>query len=228
MKVLADCLSRTLNDPRHDSRGCLRHEKIGIVLHIAAALDSGIEGDHDQTPPRPRIIGTHPRQVVGIKHKGVARRKGKRILIFLFRKNLIRGTHLLNHGGIQAHPFFQLGGDNQPFSLRLGKLRLHIPLTAHGQRVGRHISAVGSKHTGNGIPEGRLSVPSFPIGDDQRFQIDSAHSRHAHDLLHIFNQGFIPAKNRIQCVQPQTFPFVAGTCHRNLRNVVLRAVVAPA
>ena len=79
------------------------------------------------------------------------------------RKNLIRGTHLLHHGGVQAHPFLQLCGNNQPLALRLGKLRLHVPLAPDRKGVCGHIPAVGAKHTGYGVPEGGLPVPSLPV-----------------------------------------------------------------
>lgn len=159
MKILPDCFFCTLNDPCHDKWRGIFHEIVRIVLLIAAARNFRIERDDNQTSPDAGVHCTDFRKVVSIQHQRMARCEGKRVFIFLLRKNLIRGAELFDDGSVQAHSFFQFGGDNQPLTLRLGKLRLHVPLAAHRQCISGHIAAVGTKHTGNGVPEGGLSVP---------------------------------------------------------------------
>ena len=166
--------------------------------------------------------------MVGIQHEGMARRERKRVFILLLRKNLIRGTELFDDGRIQAHALFQLRCYQQPFTLCLGKLRLHVPLAPDCQGIGGHIPAVGSKHTGNGVPESGLAVAALAVGNDQCLQIDSAHRRHAHNLLYIVDQPPVLAENRVQGIHPQFLSLLSGACRRDLRDIVLRAVVTPA
>ncbi|GFI30422.1 hypothetical protein IMSAGC013_01812 [Lachnospiraceae bacterium] len=216
---------RALNNPRHDIRRGVFYKIIRIVLPVMFPGNLCIEGDHNQPSPDAGIHRTHLRQMVGVQHKGMARREGKRVLILFLRKNLIRGTELFDDGRVQAHTFLQLGCDKQPLALCLGKFRLYVPLTSHRQRIRRHIPAVGAKHTGYGVPKRGFAVASLPIGNNQRLHVDAPHRRHAHNLLHIVNQLRIATKNSVQRIQPQFLPFITRSCRRYFRDIVLRAVV---
>ena len=80
----------------HDIRRGVFYKIIRIVLPVMFPGNLCIEGDHNQPSPDAGIHRTHLRQMVGVQHKGMARREGKRVLILFLRKNLIRGTELFD------------------------------------------------------------------------------------------------------------------------------------
>ena len=179
LEMQGNRLLGALDNPLQDVAAGLLIEIIRIVLDIAVADDLGIEGNDDQSPPDPVVIGADLGKMVRVEDQRVRRCKGKGSLVFLFREDLIRRADLLDHRGIEPHALLHLGGNDKTLSLQLCHLRLHISLAVHGQRLCGQLPAVGSKHPGDRVPEGRLAVGTTAIGDDQMLLIDLANRSHA-------------------------------------------------
>ena len=220
MVVLGDDALGSLDDPRQDRATGLVVQVVGVVLDVRVALDLCVEGDDDQPTPCPGVNGTNLGQMVGIEHEGVAGHIGKRVLVLFLGVDLVGGAELLHVGGVQPHAFLQLGGDDETFALGLSQLRLDIPLAADRQGIGGHVAAVGTQHTGDGIPEGRLAVAAFTIGDDQRFDIDLADGGEAHDLLHIAHELDVTEEEGIQRGIPDILAGIGRVHGGHLRNEV--------
>ena len=156
-----------LDDPLKDRAARRFEQEVRIVLDVCFALDLGVEGDHDEPPPGALVNRPDPGQMVGIQHQRVGGDIGERRLVLFLRIDLVRGAELLDVGGVQAHPFLQLGGDDHPLALGFRQFRLHVALAAHSQGVCGHIAGVGAKHTGDGVPEGGFAVPALAVGNDQ-------------------------------------------------------------
>ena len=135
METALDDLLCPFNYPGKHRRPSLLKEVIRIVLDVAITLNDSVKGNNQQPPPRARVIGTHPRQMVGIKDKGVARRKMERVFILLLSLDCIRGTKLFDEGGIEPHTLVKFCRNQHTLALGLGQFRLHVTLAANGQRV---------------------------------------------------------------------------------------------
>ena len=164
--------------------------------------------------------------MVGIQHQRVGGDIGERRLVLFLRIDLVRGAELLDVGGVQAHPFLQLGGDDHPLALGFRQFRLHVALAAHSQGVCGHIAGVGAKHTGDGVPEGGFSVPALAVGNDQGFNVDLADGGKPHNLLHIANQVGVPLEEGLEGVLPDIHA-VPGRVHRRLFRDIVLGVVFP-
>ena len=195
---------------------------VGKVLDIAVALDLGTERNNDQSAPRSCIRGTHLRQVIGIQHQRMAGDKAERSFILLLRIHRVGRTELLDDAGVQTHTFLQLGGDNQTLALQLRHFRLHVALAADRQCIGGHIACIASQHTGDCVPEGRLTVSALTVSDDEGFDIHLSDHRHAYNALHIVDEIFVTAEDKVKGVLPDVCAHVVRRYCRHLRDVILR------
>ena len=127
----------------------------------------------------------------------MAGREGKRIFVLFLCEHIVRGAELLDGGVVEPCAFLHLRSDEQALALGLGQLRLDVPPAADRQGIRRDVAAVQAEHTGDGIPEGRLTVPATAVGDDQGFHVDLANDGESADHLDVIDQLLVMAKDQV-------------------------------
>ena len=155
----------------------------------------------------------------------MARREAEGVLVFLFRKDIVHGTELLDGGIVQPCAFLHFGSNEQTLALDLSHLRLHIAAASEGQCVGRDIAAVQAKDTGHGVPEGRLAVATTAICDDEGFDLNLANGGETTDHLYIVDEFPVAAENGVQAVEPYLFAPITGRNGSGLGDEVLRGML---
>lgn len=158
-----DDILGALDDPGKNALSGILIQVVAVVLDVTLALNLGIERDHDKATPGAIIGCTDLRQMVGVKHQAVAGRKAEGVFVLFLRKDVIGGTELLDGGIVQPSAFLHLGGNEQTLSLNLCHLRLDIPTAAEGQRVCGDVAAVKTQDSGDGVPEGGLTVAATAV-----------------------------------------------------------------
>ena len=146
------------------------------------------------------------------------------VLVLLFGIHLVCRGELLYRRCIHAGAFFQLCSDDQPLTLKLRHLRLHIPLCTRGQSVGAHIAAIGAEHTGQRVPEGGFAVGTAAVGDDHLLDHHLADAGGPGNELGVFNQVLVSAKQQIELLGPQVRALIAGRDGGDFGHEVLRAM----
>ena len=146
----------------------------------------------------------------------------KRVLILLLRFNRIHAAQLLHHTGIEPRAFFQLRCNDETLALQLCHLRLHISLTVHGKSLCRQLTGVIAKDSGDGIPEGRLTICTSTVGDYHMLGIYLSNSSHADNLLYIVDKLLILTEEKLQGILPKLLPLIARSTCRDLGDEVIR------
>lgn len=206
--VSIDNLLADFDDPGEDRAASIVIEILTVILDVAAAGDLGIKRDNDQSPPDTIIGCTDARQVVGIQHQCVAGLEGKRILVLLLSKDIIGRAELFDGRIIEPCTFLHLGNNEKPLPLDLCHFRFDVSATTYGQGIRRNVPGVKTKHSGDGIPEGRLTVAAITIGDDQRLHVNLADGSKAADHLDVIDEFLIVLEDKIQAVQPNLHAFL--------------------
>ena len=155
----------------------------------------------------------------------MGRNIGEGIFVFLLCIDFIRGAELLNIGCVESHAFLQFSSNEQSFTFCLGKFRLYISAASDRQHIRRDISAIGTKGSRNHIPEGRLAVSSFTIGNDKCLHIDLAHCGQTYDFLHIVNKAGIILEEGVQSIIPDIRSVFSGINSGLLGNEIFRVMV---
>ena len=225
MKIIRNNLLCTLNHPGENRTAGLLKQIVGIVLDIRTALDLCTEGNYDESSPGTLINCTDLWQVIGIKHQRMGRNIGERIFVFLLCIDFIRGAELLYIGCVKSHTFLQFGGNEQSFTFCLGKFRLYISAASDRQHIGRDIATVGTKDSRHHIPEGRLAVSAFTVGNDKSLHIDLAHCGKTYDFLDIVNKGNIVLEEGVQSILPDIRSVISGGNSGLLGNEIFRVMI---
>lgn len=125
------------------------------------------------------------------------RLEGKRILVFLLRKDIICRAELLDGRVVEPCTFLHLGSNKKSLALNLGHFRFDVSAATNGQGICRNVTGVKTKHTGDGIPEGGLAITAITIGDDQRFHVNLTDRSKPTDHLHIIDELLIVLEDEI-------------------------------
>ena len=134
--------------------------------------------------------------------------EGERVLVFLFCEDIIGGAELLDGGIVQTSTFLHLGSNEESFTLDLSHFRFDVSAASDGERICRNVTGVKTEHSGDGIPEGGLTIAPITVGNDECLHIDLADSSQTTNHLNIIDEFLIALKDEVKAVQPNLLSLV--------------------
>ena len=146
--------------------------------------------------------------MVGVKHQSVAGLEGERVLIFLLCKDIIGGAELLDGGIVQTSTFLHLGSNEESFTFDLRHFWFDVSTASNSECICRNVTGVKTKHSGDSIPEGGLTIASITVGDDKCLHVNLADGGQTTNHLNVIDEFLIALKDEVKAVQPNLLSLV--------------------